>query len=108
MYGSAKRSTQHVVSAQLTAPRYGFYSSCMLLTAPCVYTQMNGNARQRLGDTDELCGEGEAAGTSEGLEAAGRNAIGREAGKGSPDKALGSAKVLRPGSVGQVWKGADD
>lgn len=105
MYGSGKCSAQHVVSVQLTAPRFCFYSNCMLLTAPCVYTQMNGNTRQRPGGTDELCGEGDTAGSSEGLEVAGRNATG---GERSPGKALGSAKALRPGSLGQVWKGADD
>lgn len=109
MYGSAKCSAQHIVSAQLTAPRYCFHSNCMLLPALCVYTQMNGNTRQRPGGTDKLCGEGETAGTSESLEAAGRNATGWEgSGEGSPDKALGSAEALRPGSLGQVWKGADD
>lgn len=78
MYGSGKCSAQHVVSVQLTATRFCFYSNCMLLTAPCVYTQMNGNTRQRPGGTDELCGEGDTAGSSEGLEAAGRNATGGE------------------------------
>lgn len=59
-----------------------------------MFTQTNGNARQRPGGADRLCGEGE---TWAGLEAVGRNAPGWEGGEGGLGKALVPAKPLREG-----------